>query len=39
VINLGRYSSEDEAAEVYNLKAKELYGEYAYTNSIVNTSK
>lgn len=39
VINLGRYSSEDKAAEAYNLKAKELYGEYAYTNSIINTSK
>ncbi len=29
---LGRFSNEEEAAKVYDTKAKELFGEYAYTN-------
>lgn len=31
-INLGRFKSEDEAARAYDLKAIELYGDYAFTN-------
>lgn len=30
--SLGRYADEDEAAKVYDQKAREVYGEYAMTN-------
>lgn len=33
-INLGRYDTEEEAAIVYNNKAKELFGNYASLNNI-----
>ena len=33
-ITLGRFNSECKAAKVYNKKAKELYGEFAYQNKI-----
>jgi hypothetical protein len=33
-IHLGRYESESEAANQYNLKSKELFGEYAKLNEI-----
>jgi len=32
-INVGRFLTEKEAAEAYNLKAKELFGEFAYLNA------
>jgi len=31
---LGRFTSEQEAAKAYNVRAKELFGEYAYLNKI-----
>jgi len=31
-INLGRFLTEIEAAKAYDAKAKEVYGEFAYTN-------
>lgn len=34
VYNLGVYDSEREAAEAYNRKAGELFGEFAYLNTI-----
>jgi len=34
VINLGRFKSEIQAAEAYNTKAVELFGEFANPNSI-----
>jgi hypothetical protein len=33
-INLGHYKTEIEAAEVYNNKAKELFGEFSFINII-----
>jgi hypothetical protein len=33
-ITLGRFNSEEEAGLVYNEKAKELYGKFAYQNKI-----
>lgn len=33
-INLGRYKTELEAAKVYDLKAKELFKEFAYINGV-----
>lgn len=33
-IGLGSYANEDEAAQAYNAKAKELFGEYAKLNVI-----
>lgn len=36
IINLGRYKNEDDAARAYNKKALEIFGEYAYQNSIPN---
>lgn len=33
-IHLGYYKSEDEAAIAYNVKAYELFGEFAYLNNI-----
>lgn len=34
LINLGRFTHEKEAAQAYNLKAVELFGEYAYLNEV-----
>jgi hypothetical protein len=34
VFNLGSFVYEKEAAKVYNKKAKELFGEYAYINKV-----
>ncbi len=31
-INIGRFLTEGEARNAYNLKAKELFGEFAFTN-------
>lgn len=31
-INLGTYKSIEEAARVYDIKAKELFGEFAWLN-------
>lgn len=33
-INIGHYKTEIEAAIAYNIKAKELFGEFAYLNQI-----
>ena len=33
-IFLGRYHSEEDAAEVYNIKCKEIYGDTAYQNNL-----
>ncbi len=34
IYNLGLFDSELEAVQMYNTKAKELFGEYAYLNEI-----
>ena len=33
-INLGYFNTEKEAAKIYNVKAKELFGEFAYLNEV-----
>jgi hypothetical protein len=39
IIALGVYSTEEEAARVYNEAAKKHFGEYAYLNIVVDKSK
>jgi AP2-like factor (euAP2 lineage) len=34
--HIGRFDSEEDAARAYNVKAKELYGEFAYLNKVNN---
>lgn len=34
-VYIGKYSNEEAAANAYNLKAKELFGEYAWLNNVV----
>jgi len=34
LIYLGKFNTEEEAANVYNIKAKEVYGEYARLNEV-----
>jgi len=34
-ITIGRYNTKEEAAEAYNLKAKELFGKFANLNVII----
>ena len=32
--DLGSFNNEDDAARAYNIKAKELFGEFAYLNEV-----
>jgi hypothetical protein len=38
-IYVGYYNTKEEAAEAYNQKAKELFGEFALTNKLPNTRR